>query len=99
MDECGEFRHHQVYTLEAGLLQFNNLLFHDGLEGQIRGEEPCPGGSWDSAGLFRARGPQHWEKQTGGGKQSRKETEALSFCTSSLINVLHCILLGYMLSL
>lgn len=51
-DERGEFRHHQVYTLETRLLQFNNLLFHYGLKGQVRGEQPRPGGSWDSAGVI-----------------------------------------------
>lgn len=39
-DECGELRHHKVHTFEAGLFEFEDLLFDNRLESQVRGEEP-----------------------------------------------------------
>lgn len=39
-DECGELGHHKVHTFEAGLFQFEDLLFDYRLECQVRGEEP-----------------------------------------------------------
>ena len=46
-DECGEFTHHKVHTFEAGLFEFEDLLFDYRLESQVRGEEPRSEGSWD----------------------------------------------------
>lgn len=40
-DECCELRHHKVHTFEAGLFEFEDLLFYYRLESQVRGEEPC----------------------------------------------------------
>lgn len=45
-DECGEFRHHKVHTFEAGLFEFEDLLFDYRLESQVRGEEPRSERSW-----------------------------------------------------
>lgn len=44
----GELAHHHIYTLQSGLLQLLDLLFHYGLKGQVRGEEPRPAriGKW-----------------------------------------------------
>lgn len=42
-DERRELGHHQVHALKAGLFQFEDLLFDNGLKGQVRGEEPRPG--------------------------------------------------------
>lgn len=39
-DERGQLRHHQIHTFQAGLFQFEDLLFDYGLEGQVRGEQP-----------------------------------------------------------
>lgn len=39
-DECGELRNHQVHTFKAGLFEFEDLLFDNRLESQVRGEEP-----------------------------------------------------------
>lgn len=39
-DECGELRHHKVHAFEAGLFEFEDLLFDNRLECQVRGEEP-----------------------------------------------------------
>lgn len=39
-DERGELGHHQVHAFQTGRGQFADLLFHDGLEGQVRREEP-----------------------------------------------------------
>lgn len=39
-DECGELAHHQVHAFEAGLFQFEDLLFDNRLESQVGGEEP-----------------------------------------------------------
>lgn len=39
-DDCGDLGHHHVHTLQTGSFQFEDLLFHNGLEGQVRGEEP-----------------------------------------------------------
>ena len=40
----GEFAHYHIYTLQCGLLQLLDLLFHYGLKGQVRGEQPRPVG-------------------------------------------------------
>lgn len=40
----GEFAHHHVYTLQCGLLQLLDLLFHYSLKGQVRGEQTRPVG-------------------------------------------------------
>lgn len=45
-DERGELRHHKVHTLEAGLFEFEDLLFDNRLESQVRGEEPRSERSW-----------------------------------------------------
>lgn len=44
----GELAHYHIYTLQCGLLQLLDLLFHYGLKGQVRGEEPRPAriGKW-----------------------------------------------------
>lgn len=42
-DQRRELGHHQVHALKAGLFQFEDLLFDNGLEGQVGGEEPRPG--------------------------------------------------------
>lgn len=47
-DECGEFRNHKVHTFEAGLFEFEDLLFDNRLEGQVRGKEPRSEKSWES---------------------------------------------------
>lgn len=39
-DESGELIHHQVHALQTRSFQFEDLLFHHGLECQVRGEEP-----------------------------------------------------------
>lgn len=39
-DERGEFGHHKIHTFEAGLFEFEDLLFDYRLESQVRGEEP-----------------------------------------------------------
>lgn len=39
-DERGELGHHHVHALQTGSFQFEDLLFHDGLEGQVGGEQP-----------------------------------------------------------
>ncbi len=79
VDERGEFSHHQIHTLEARLLQFNYLLFHDGLKGQVRGEEPRPGGSWDSGVLLGVRGAQYWEKADGWMKTKNKKHPSILY--------------------
>lgn len=38
----GEFTHNHIYTLQSGLLQLLDLLFHYSLKGQVRGEKPRP---------------------------------------------------------
>lgn len=46
-DECGELGHHKVHTFEAGLFEFEDLLFDNRLKRQVRGEKPRserPGG-------------------------------------------------------
>lgn len=75
-DECGEFRHHKVHTFEAGLFEFEDLLFDNRLESQVGGEEPrsepsqvqgafcCSGGSIGKA-----------EKTERVGKRERAGTE------------------------
>lgn len=45
-DECGELRHHKVHAFEAGLFEFEDLLFDNRFEGQVRGEEPRSERSW-----------------------------------------------------
>lgn len=45
-DECGELGNHKVHTFEAGLFEFEDLLFDYCLECQVRGEEPRPERSW-----------------------------------------------------
>ena len=45
-DERGELAHHQVHTLEAGLSQFEDLLFDHGLEGHVGGEEARSERAW-----------------------------------------------------
>lgn len=40
----GEFAHNHIYTLQCGPLQLLDLLFHYGLKGQVRGEQPRPVG-------------------------------------------------------
>lgn len=40
----GQFTHYHIYTLQCGLLQLLDLLFHYGLKGQVRGEQPRPVG-------------------------------------------------------
>lgn len=54
----GEFAHHHIYTLECGSLQLLDLLFHYGLKGQVRGEQPRP------VGIGRWRG--------GGGEREKR---------------------------
>lgn len=44
MNGGGEFAHNHIYTLQSGLLQLLDLLFHYSLKGQVRGEEPRPVG-------------------------------------------------------
>jgi len=39
LDERRELAHHQVHALEAGLFQFDDLLFDHRLEGQVGGEQ------------------------------------------------------------
>lgn len=39
-----EFTHYHIYTLQCGLLQLLDLLFHYGLKGQVGGEQPRPVG-------------------------------------------------------
>ncbi|XP_010769850.1 dynamin-2-like [Notothenia coriiceps] len=39
-DERGQLGHHKVHTFEAGLFEFEDLLFDYRLESQVRGEEP-----------------------------------------------------------
>lgn len=41
-DERGELGNHEVHAFEAGLFQFEDLLFDNRLESQVRGEEPRP---------------------------------------------------------
>lgn len=45
-DECGQLGHHKVHTFEAGLFEFEDLLFDYRLESQVRGEEPRSERSW-----------------------------------------------------
>ena len=51
-DECGEFTHHKVHTFEAGLFEFEDLLFDNRLESQVRGKEPRPERSWGQMFYF-----------------------------------------------
>lgn len=51
-DERGELGHHEVHAFEAGLFQFEDLLFDNRLESQVRGEEPRSGRSWGQIALF-----------------------------------------------
>lgn len=37
-----EFADYHIYTLQCGLLQLLDLLFHYGLKGKVRGEQPRP---------------------------------------------------------
>lgn len=39
-DECGELGHHKVHAFEAGLFEFEDLLFDNRLKRQVRGEKP-----------------------------------------------------------
>lgn len=39
-DERSELGHHHVHARQTGRFQFADLLFHNGLKGQVRGEEP-----------------------------------------------------------
>lgn len=39
-DECGELGHHKVHTFEAGLFEFEDLLFDNRLKRQVGGEKP-----------------------------------------------------------
>lgn len=48
-DECSELRNHKVHTFEAGLFEFEDLLFDNRLESQVRGEEPRSARSWGFA--------------------------------------------------
>lgn len=41
-DRIDELLDDQVNAFEARLLQLDQLLFHDGLEGHVRGEQPRP---------------------------------------------------------
>lgn len=52
-DECGELRNHQVHTFEAGLFEFEDLLFDNRLESQVRGEEPRSERSLDRLNLVK----------------------------------------------
>lgn len=63
-DDCGDFGHHHVHTLQTGSFQFEDLLFHNGLEGQVRGEEPRS---------ERAFGTERW--CCVGGRRQRKNKE------------------------
>jgi len=45
-DERDELGHHKVHTFEAGLFEFEDLLFDYRLESQVRGEEPRSERSW-----------------------------------------------------
>lgn len=45
-DECGELGHHKVHTFEAGLFEFEDLLFDNRLKSQVWGEEPRSVKSW-----------------------------------------------------
>lgn len=47
-DERGQLGHHKVHTFEAGLFEFEDLLFDYRLESQVRGEEPRSERSWGS---------------------------------------------------
>lgn len=44
--ECSELRHHKIHTFEAGLFEFEDLLFDYRLESQVGGEEPRSERSW-----------------------------------------------------
>ena len=66
----GEFAHYHIYTLQCGLLQLLDLLFHYSLKGQVRGEQPRPVG----IGRRHGRGEEDRKnKQTN--KKKPKETE------------------------
>lgn len=51
-DQRRELGHHQVHALKAGLFQFEDLLFDNGLKGQVGGEEPRPGDIQGAVGVF-----------------------------------------------
>lgn len=50
-DERGELGHHEVHAFEAGLFEFEDLLFDNRLESQVRGEEPRSERSWGQIAL------------------------------------------------
>lgn len=63
----GEFAHYHIYTLQCGLLQLLDLLFHYGLKGQVRGEQPRPVG----IGGRHGRGEQKTQKKDGERRNKR----------------------------
>lgn len=64
----GEFAHYHIYTLQCGLLQLLDLLFHYGLKSQVRGEQPRP------VGIGRRHGEKSKEKEKKR-KEKKKKTK------------------------
>lgn len=61
-DRVDELLDDEVHALEARLLQLHHLLLHDGLEGQVWGEEPRPMGGTKSRDQEQFRDATLWMK-------------------------------------
>lgn len=77
-DERRELGHHQVHALKAGLFQFEDLLFDNGLKGQVGGEEPRPGDIQGGGGVGGGRAcfgcsGRETETETEGGNEDSEE--------------------------
>lgn len=91
-DERGELGNHEVHAFEAGLFQFEDLLFDNRLESQVRGEEPrsrrpvgkiafCCGGR--QRGIGRNEGKRKKKKRGQPGKRKRRNKKRQILCSVS----------------
>lgn len=81
-DECGELGHHKVHTFEAGLFEFEDLLFDNRLESQVRGEEPRSERSWGQIAFCcggQAEIKEGEKKRTARKEKEKKYKEKKSF--------------------
>lgn len=77
-DERGDLVHHHVHTLQTGSFQFEDLLFHHGLEGQVGGEEPRSerSGKREKSRVVEREGDEGEEKQQ---KEKKKKKKRKNF--------------------
>lgn len=67
-DERSELGHHHVHALQTGSFQFEDLLFHDGLKGQVRGEQPRSERAFREK-VSRRRGDREGKRERGKKKE------------------------------